>query len=338
MHSSGVVDGSASSILAWISKLDEREDWLVVYDNAEDHVRKYIPSGDRGNILMTSRNRSIGRYTSFNIIEIDEMEEDDAVSLLLKSACLDQADLSGKSSSSSSLSDSPQALREMAKKITAELQYHPLAVDQAGASIESGMCHIDKYLELYSQHRKELLDDPLFSRSSDYEQTVYGTLDLSFKEIESQAKAQHHSGTTRTNTVDTVAAQSAISILQLFAFFHHDNIDEDVFKLAALGYNTYDASHDFFKPPHLSSENYALLKLDFNGSWDELGFRKGIRMLLSFSLIKQNTSGNLYSIHPLIHSWRRDCQGFLYFSIFISHFSLLYLCRYLICPLSLIIF
>jgi len=32
------------------------------------------------------------------------------------------------------------------------------------------------------------------------------------------------------------------------------------------------------------------------------------------------------------------CQGFLYFSIFILHFSLLYLCRYLICPLSLIIF
>jgi len=31
------------------------------------------------------------------------------------------------------------------------------------------------------------------------------------------------------------------------------------------------------------------------------------------------------------------CQGFPYFSIFISHFSLLYLCRYLICLLSLII-
>ena len=61
------VDSSVESVLQWISFL--QEEWLIVLDNADapppEVVEKFIPSGNRGNILITSRNRSMGRIVSF---------------------------------------------------------------------------------------------------------------------------------------------------------------------------------------------------------------------------------------------------------------------------------
>ena len=56
------VDGSVESVLQWISFLQEK--WLIVFDNADapppEVVEKFIPPGNRGNILITSRNKSMG--------------------------------------------------------------------------------------------------------------------------------------------------------------------------------------------------------------------------------------------------------------------------------------
>ena len=64
--------GSAESALRWISGI--QEDWLIVFDNADlppDVVAKFIPPGNRGNILITSRNQSMGRIIApENVIEI----------------------------------------------------------------------------------------------------------------------------------------------------------------------------------------------------------------------------------------------------------------------------
>jgi hypothetical protein len=61
------VDCSVNSVLQWISFLQEK--WLIVFDNADnlplEVVNKFIPPGNRGNILITSRNQSIGRIVSF---------------------------------------------------------------------------------------------------------------------------------------------------------------------------------------------------------------------------------------------------------------------------------
>jgi hypothetical protein len=123
------LDDSVESVLQWMSGI--QEEWLIVFDNADDLpvyvVEKFIPPGNRGNILITSRNRSMGRLVSFeNIIEINEMEEADAITLLLKASCLDA---------------SAEHI-EVAKNIVTELGCMPLAVDQAGAYIEAGRCSI----------------------------------------------------------------------------------------------------------------------------------------------------------------------------------------------------
>jgi len=50
------VDGSVESVLQWISCITE--EWLIVFDNADsspDVVAKFIPPGNRGNILVTSQ-------------------------------------------------------------------------------------------------------------------------------------------------------------------------------------------------------------------------------------------------------------------------------------------
>ena len=205
------------------------------------------------------------------LAKVEDMDEEDAISLLLKSAFLDE---------------SRTELREAAKPIVKELMFLPLAVDQAGASIASGPCYIDDYLKMYSQHRQKLLDDATFKGASNYDRTAYGTWNVSLAAIKAQK---------------TDAAEAAISILQIFSFFHHENISEEILKRAAEASKTQsDDDESQQMENHLSHQ---LLQCDKDGHWDPLYFREGIRCLLSFSLIKRAAMDNIYSMHPLVQSW-----------------------------------
>ena len=283
------VDGSVVSVLQWISFL--QEEWLIVFDNADlpplEVVERFISSGNRGNILITSRNRSMGRIVSFeNRIEIKEMEEADAIALLLKVSCLDPL---------------PEHL-EVSKNIVNELCCIPLAIDQAGAYIESGKCDIDQYLRQFSVHRQALMSDAKFTGASNYNKTVYGTWDLSFKEIEKRASG--HS-----TSEDAQAAQAAILILQICAFYHHTSISKDIFRFAAKNAIKRDVNSDIFTklPQAITLLDYTLLGLNNNdGLWDEFIFGLGISVLLSFSLMKREESNATFSVHPLVHYWSRE--------------------------------
>ena len=282
------LDGSVESVLQWMSGI--QEEWLIVFDNADVPpvyvVEKFIPPGNRGNILITSRNRSMGRVVSFgNIIEINEMEEADAISLLLKASHLD-----------------PSAKHtEAAKNIVAELGYIPLAVDQAGAYIEAGRCSVDKYLQQFSLHRQTLMSDARFRGASNYDRTVYGTWDLSFKEIKERASG-------KSSSRDVQASHAAILILQICAFYHHSNISKDIFRSAAEESKKYVVDSEVAEklPLAISSLDRTLLALDNNGHWDEFIFGQGIAVLLSFSLMKKDESSEMLSVHPLVHCWSRE--------------------------------
>ena len=135
--------------------------------------------------------------------KVEDMDEEDSISLLLKSASLDK---------------SRMELLEAARPIVKKLMFLPLAVHQAGASIASGLCHINDYLQIYSQHRQKLLADPTFKGASNYSHAVYGTWDLALAVIKAQK---------------TEAALATISILQTFSIFHHKNITKEIMKRAA---------------------------------------------------------------------------------------------------------
>src|SRR6202795_2103574 len=242
------VERSAKSVLQWLSRVER--DWLIVFDNATgayDGVADYIPDGSAGNILFTSRNPNLARFVSAeDHIEVDNMEEGDAILLLLRSSGTDESSMQA---------------RQTARLIVKELCCLPLAVDQAGAAIQSGLCDLHDYLRSYSQHRQELLANPVFEGASNYGRAVYGSWDLSFAAIRMMGSRQ---------------AETAILILQIFAFFHHENIAEDMIKRAAEAWET---------PNEEASRNTSLrqlLHLDEQGSWDPFFFREGIHVLLSF--------------------------------------------------------
>ena len=275
---------SSTSALIWIASL--QGEWLLVFDNADgpsEVVEKVIPSGSQGNFLVTSRNRSLGRVTSYeNSLEIDQMAEKEAISLLLKA---------------SHLTGLLENVYSIAQQIVNELCCLPLAVDQAGASIEAGLCSINNYLEHLSRHRKKLMNHPSFRGASQYNRTVYETWDLSFNEIESRAnkKSDGHG---------RAAAQAAILILETAAFLHHENIIEDAFEKAAMEFSE---GHDSKLEQNVKTCITQLLQLEVDQCWNEFFFHEGIRVLMSFSLIKQSsTSPGVYSIHPLVHQWSKD--------------------------------
>ena len=95
-----------------------------------------------------------------NSLEVDQMVEKEAISLLVKA---------------SHLAELLENVYNIAQQIVNQLCCLPLAVDQDGASIEAGLCSIDDYLEHLSQHRKKLMNHPSFRGASQYNCTVYET-------------------------------------------------------------------------------------------------------------------------------------------------------------------
>ena len=205
-QSSGL-DGSPESALHWIGSL--KENYIMVFDNADvlspAELEAYLPPGSRGNILITSRNSTMRDLTSAeHSLEVTEMQQEDAIELLLKASYLDPSSLE---------------FRAKASKIVKELCCLPLALDQAGAYIASGATTIGDYLAKYSEHRKTLLSHSAFTGASKYNRSVYETWELSYQEIQlwTESNDSHKAN----------AANSAILLLRLFPFFHHEGITEE---------------------------------------------------------------------------------------------------------------
>ena len=242
----------------------------MVFDNADvispSELEAYLPPGRGGNILITSRNPTMRSLTSpENSLEVTEMEENDAIKLLLKASCLDP---------------STMEFQAEASKIVKELFYLPIAIDQAGAYIASGVTTIGDYLAKYSEHRKTLLSYSEFKGASKYNRTVYETWELSYREIQQRAESDDSH---RAN-----AAKNAMLLLALFPFFHHEGITEEIFSYAALAGDEKTSSSKL--PLASSLLDRRLLPLNKSGTWDNFLFREGVRILLSFSLIKKGSS------------------------------------------------
>jgi len=86
------LDGSTESALKWIGSL--KANYAMVFDNADvlspAELEAYFPPGNKGNILITSRNSAMRNLTlPENSLEVTDMEENDAAELLLRASFLD---------------------------------------------------------------------------------------------------------------------------------------------------------------------------------------------------------------------------------------------------------
>ncbi|KAJ7133177.1 P-loop containing nucleoside triphosphate hydrolase protein [Mycena epipterygia] len=163
------VGQSSQDALQWLrSKQDE---WLLFFDNADDpriNLNNYFPKCNHGNILITSRNPGLRVYTQ-SYSHVSDMEETEAVDLLLRSAAQDMTNDN----------------KETAILIT--LCYLPLAIIQAGAFIaKTGI--LDSYLPLYEHNQARLLSQKPTQSHDTYAWTVYTTWQISFEQLSPQAQ------------------------------------------------------------------------------------------------------------------------------------------------------
>lgn len=64
---------------------DTRQKWLMVFDNLDDYdvpVGNYFPTGVRGDIIITSRDRRLQQASTMGHEKIGEIDRDDAIALL----------------------------------------------------------------------------------------------------------------------------------------------------------------------------------------------------------------------------------------------------------------
>ncbi|KAJ7034364.1 P-loop containing nucleoside triphosphate hydrolase protein, partial [Mycena alexandri] len=187
------VGDSAEDALTWLQS--KHGDWLLFFDNANDpklNLNKFFPQCNHGNIIITSRNPGLRTYGDHS--PVSDMEDKDAITLLLQSAA--------KESSEENV--------QVAAVIVKELFHLPLAIVQAGSFILQSE-DIAGYLSLYQKNRARLLSEKAVQSHDHYAWTVYTTWQISFDRL----------------------SQLAATLLQLCSFLHYSGITEDMFSNAS---------------------------------------------------------------------------------------------------------
>ncbi|KAJ7870710.1 hypothetical protein B0H13DRAFT_2280575 [Mycena leptocephala] len=149
------IGSSSQDALKWLAT--NQEDWLLFYDNADDpkiDLHRFIPQCRHGDIIITSRNPSLRGYAGAHFA-VSDMEETDAVALLLKSA--------GEDVSSAS------------EKIATRIVKAGAFILQSGA--------LDSYLNIYMKNRAQLLREKPAQSHDNYAWTVYTTWQMSFDQL-----------------------------------------------------------------------------------------------------------------------------------------------------------
>ncbi|KAJ6450469.1 P-loop containing nucleoside triphosphate hydrolase protein, partial [Mycena sanguinolenta] len=248
------------------SLASKHEEWLLFLDNADDpeiNLNQFFPKCSHGNIIITTRNHGARIHGAHS--EVSNMEESDAVALLLKSA----------------LCQSSPTNVQLATEIVKALWYFPLAI-QAGAFISRSEA-LNTYLNLFVKNRTKLLKEKPTQTHDNYAWAVYTTWEMSFKKL----------------------SKKAAMFLQLCSFLHQDDISEDIFERAAnyimKSHNqtqNQSSSHKEMKP-----EEFLSYFIGPTGDWNSLQFSELTNEIKAYSLISYNTERKSFSIHPLVHSW-----------------------------------
>ncbi|KAJ6471975.1 hypothetical protein C8R45DRAFT_1164648 [Mycena sanguinolenta] len=277
--------------LSWLR--GNQEKWLLFFDNADDpeiNLNQFFPKCNHGNIIITSRNPNLRVYGAHS--HVSDMDELDAVALLLKSA----------------QQKASETNKVFALDIVKALWFLPLAIVQAGAFIfESGT--LDTYLNLFIKNQTELLKKKPTQNQDDYAWAVYTTWEMSFNKL----------------------SQPAAMLLQLCSLLHRDDIFQEIFSRAAnrlckpsnqskhkvrrlqrlktsvkriisLGNSQ---SENSLKPEVTRAREFLSYFVGTAGKWDSLRFLEIISEIKGYSLINFDAERKSFSIHPLVHSWSR---------------------------------
>jgi tetratricopeptide (TPR) repeat protein len=163
---------TAAAVRSW---LGHHSGWLLILDNAPhpDDCRDHLPPGAAGHVLITSRDPNWGGIAK--PLKLPVLPRAEAVEFLQKRCGRDEPAAAGE--------------------LCGALGDLPLALEHAGAYIESTGGSITEYLALYRSRPRELLND-----------AVAATWQISFERLQTEAP-------------------EALALLYLTAFLAPDDID-----------------------------------------------------------------------------------------------------------------
>ncbi|KAK5202699.1 hypothetical protein LTR47_011671 [Exophiala xenobiotica] len=134
------------------------EAWLLVLDNADDprlQLTSYLPAGNRGDVIITSRNPQCQHYSTV---------------------------IYGTTTPSPDLGEESKVIVDVLGRLA-------LAIVQAGAYIRETSCSFHDYLDIYERRKGKLLRYLPQHLGTDYQHSVYTTWQVSVDAIESYQDA-----------------------------------------------------------------------------------------------------------------------------------------------------
>lgn len=293
----------------WLSNL--QSPWLLVIDSidhSEDTIRSHFPGGERGCVLITSRNPRLRISATVGHLAMDKLEEDEADDLLRKATSHEPWDASAKNSASS---------------IAKHLGYLPLALIHAGRAILHQLTTLQGYIPWFNR----TLDDFRLKRpliDDDLGMGAFTSFDIIYTGLEARAYGE---------TPQKQVCKDAIELLNVFSFFHSNdvrldtlirtgqNLQTDAKRRQTSGSQERTFSDDapkplmkqfkdlltelvarYYRQPSLVPQLFGSGK---SSPFDESRVRRAMDVLVRMSLISESSEAGCYSLHPLVHVWVR---------------------------------
>jgi tetratricopeptide (TPR) repeat protein len=248
---SAKLEQNRANLIRWLT---EHQSWLLVFDNADDPERivSYLPPQGTGHILITSRATDFQDIPNAQTIPIDKMTESEAVDFLFKRTDFKRTDTN----------------KNAAEKLAGELDYLPLALEQAAAYIVALKITFEDYLDQYASLGTKIFKDNRARARTSYNQSVHNTWQMNIEQIKKESPA-------------------SVDLLNLTAFLHPDSIPFFLIIESAEHLSPNIATFKKHKTPKV-----ALAEL--------------LEPLTRFSLITRHTDKDAFSIHRLLQQVIRD--------------------------------
>ena len=275
---------------SWLACTSQR--WLLIIDNADNRdidYSEYMPSGKRGDILLTTRNPECVAYETVGSEPLGSLNSELAQKLLLKATRIPERRWKEK--------------EEAAVAVIEVLGSHTLAIVQAGAFVQKKLCSLERYPIIFQQQKEQLLKFHSGANVSTYG-NVYATFEVSAEYLQNSALPE---------------CLDALKLLHTLAFMHNSQISETVFERAS----EYATKLKNSRPTDdrgsllLSVHHIARLPEYIQQGWssnllDRLRWRKACAMLECLSLIAIHEDGPSIDIstHSLINAWAKERQDY----------------------------
>jgi tetratricopeptide (TPR) repeat protein len=273
------------TVLRWLLSQPKENPWLLVIDNADDlksGIKDVIPRGQAGSVILISQDGGTPRILGkgCRAVSVDAMEIEEATSLLWNAV-----------GEPRTVPD--EATTKLLESIVRSLDRLPLAVDLAGAGIEADVGYgedihkaLRSYIRDFRAHQDSLMKRNDFSISTTYGKTVWTAWETSFGSL----------STIDDGSGDILPRQ----LLSFLTSFDCANIQEDLFRLASLGFRAMSPQYGEFQPWWLAR----ILQRGTDDEWDDYTYRETVKILRRFGFIRP-VSGQWkgLTMHGLVQ-WR----------------------------------